>query len=60
MIEWSKLVLTGNWRGQVNKYRKKEMRDLDSAKSSILDGASSVGTVLKQASFVCISCFPAT
>lgn len=60
MTEWSKLVLTGNWRRKVKKHRRKEVRHLDCAKFSILNGARSVGTVLKQASPACISCFPVT
>lgn len=44
-----------NWRGQVQKYRKKEMRNLDSANPLILNRARLVGTVLRETSLVCTS-----
>lgn len=54
------LMPTGNWRGQVKKYRTKEVRNLDSAKPFTLNRARLVGTVLKETSLVCASCFPVT
>lgn len=48
----------GDW--QVKKYRTKEVRNLDSAKPFTLNRARLVGTVLKETSLVCASCFPVT
>lgn len=58
--QWSRLLPTGNWRGQAKKYWEKEMRNLESANPFTLKKARLVCTVLKETSLVCTSQFPVT